>query len=112
MTLQKACRITGLDIQVLAEAKNFIVYALNGHHEVVRVSGRNLKTLLSLAVERVYAINREVAMERAGWRCERCGKITGVTAHHKVHRARGQRDDRVENLEVLCAEHHGKEHGG
>lgn len=112
MTLKSAKRITGLDIQVVAEAKDFFVYALDGDRVVAKVSGRNLKTLLSLAVEQVYALNRQIALERAEWKYQICGSRSGLQCHHKIHRSMGRRDDRPTNLQVLCLQCHERHHHG
>ncbi len=47
-----------------------------------------------------------------GWKCEHCGRIVGLTSHHDMHRARGQRDDDPSNLRALCSSCHSKIHGG
>lgn len=71
-------------------------------------------------VEEIYRQNRMLCLERAGWKCERCGYRGNLTVHHKRHRKMGgsDRDDRLENLEVLCQGMgerkgcHEGEHGG
>lgn len=60
---------------------------------------------------------REQVWERAGGRCEACGKPTTLNSgelsdmqmHHKKRRSQG-RDDRAENLECLCFRCHSGEH--
>ena len=48
-------------------------------------------------------------LERAGWRCERCGAPRNLQCHHKIYRSQGGRDD-VSNGEVLCERCHSQEH--
>lgn len=61
------------------------------------------------------AAGRKAALERAGHRCERCGKTRGLHCHHKVRRSRAPGWaglHKAGNLEVLCAACHRKEHDG
>lgn len=58
---------------------------------------------------------RRLVLERFGYRCAACGSRVGLQVHHKVPRSRfgkkrlRERDD-PENLEVLCAACHSKQH--
>jgi 5-methylcytosine-specific restriction endonuclease McrA len=66
-----------------------------------------------LALERlrdlVLAEHGRIVMERAGWKCENCGVVAGLSAHHKIHRSQG-RDDRCSNLQSSCTACHEREH--
>jgi 5-methylcytosine-specific restriction endonuclease McrA len=113
MTLKRAAKITGLDIQVVKADKQYFVTARDQRQEdIAYVSGGNLKTILGILVEQVYAINRQSAMERASWACELCGSRYNLQCHHKIHRSMGRRDDRPEALQVLCSDCHERHHRG
>ena len=60
--------------------------------------------------DKVLAEHGRVAMERAGWKCQECGGVKPLSAHHKVFRSNG-RDDTVQNLESVCRACHEREHG-
>ena len=66
---------------------------------------------LEALLEKVLAEHRTIVMENAHWACANCGRVTGMSAHHKVLRSRG-RDDRTSNLVSLCERCHSQEHGG
>jgi 5-methylcytosine-specific restriction endonuclease McrA len=51
---------------------------------------------------------REV-LQRDGWRCQWCGRLEGLQAHHIQARSR-LGDDAAENLITLCASCHQKAH--
>jgi RNA-directed DNA polymerase len=62
-----------------------------------------------------YRTNRREALRRAQGKCERCGKETKLTAHHKHRVKRGKRkleqaDNRPEMLEAICWDCQVKEH--
>lgn len=44
------------------------------------------------------------------WKCAHCGTVRPLQLHHKKKRSR-QRDDREENLEMICQQDHAREHG-
>ena len=112
MTLKKAKRITGLDIQVVISDKDFVAEATDTDKSIAKVSGHNLKIVLSILVEQIYALNRQVAMERADFKCELCGSRSNLQCHHKIHRSMGRRDDTPGNLQVLCFQCHERHHRG
>jgi len=63
----------------------------------------------------MYRTNRREALRRAQGRCERCGKESKLTAHHKHRVKRGKRkleqaDNRPEMLEAICWDCQVKEH--
>jgi len=62
-------------------------------------------TLLVLNLERI----RTERMKRIKGRCENCGRIRGLDLHHKQHRSAG-RDDRPDNLILLCRGCHSLQH--
>jgi RNA-directed DNA polymerase len=62
-----------------------------------------------------YVANRRETLKRAQGVCERCGKTTKLTVHHKHRVSRGKRklaqaDHRPEMLEALCWECQTQEH--
>lgn len=65
---------------------------------------------LRVLAEDVLNAHKKIAMDRADWRCEVCKQVAPLQAHHKVFRSHG-RDDRVENLQCLCARCHADAHG-
>jgi RNA-directed DNA polymerase len=61
-----------------------------------------------------YAANRREVLKRANGACERCGRATKLTVHHR-HRVKWnkkpmQADHRPEGMEALCKSCHDKEH--
>lgn len=102
----------GLDVQVVIADKECFAEALDAGKVVGKASGRNLKIVLGLLVESVYALNRQTALERAGWACELCGSRQNLQCHHRVHRSMGRRDDTPGNLQVLCFTCHERHHRG
>lgn len=54
------------------------------------------------------AVDRAV-LERAGYRCERCGRSRQLHVHHRVTRCDGGTND-VENLMVVCSDCHRAAH--
>ena len=112
MTFRAAQRATGCVIEIENGEDGYFVVAIKDGKPVATAGGSSLKKSLQSIVNKVYEINRQKAYEKADYRCARCGEIVPLQAHHIKHRARGQRDDSVDNLEVLCSEHHDKEHGG
>ncbi len=44
-------------------------------------------------------------IERDGWRCQNCGRLTGLQVHH-IHARSHLGDDAEENLITLCAQCH------
>ncbi len=62
----------------------------------------------------MYATNRREVLKRATGACERCGRATKLTVHHR-HRVKWskkpmQADHRPEGMEALCKSCHVKEH--
>lgn len=112
MNLANAQDITHCQIDVEVSEDWYFVTAIRDGKPLATHGADNLKKALRGVVEKVYAINREAVFEKAGWKCENCGRIVGLTAHHEVHRARGQRDDDPSNLRALCNSCHGRIHGG
>lgn len=53
---------------------------------------------------------RTKAKDRAGWRCERCGKAGRLEVHHRVPVAEGGPLTDQDNLIVLCRACHFSEH--
>ena len=57
-----------------------------------------------------WPVKRLVALERAHYACERCGKPTKAVHHKRVPVDRLSWDNSPENLECLCKSCHFKEH--
>ena len=115
MTLRQAQASINADIDLTFKehSRKFVASALAGPEDdpIVAVASHKSDCLKRI-VEYFYELFGQEALKRADYRCQRCGRFAGLQRHHKVHRARGQRDDSVENLEWLCAKCHGQEHGG
>lgn len=75
-------------------------------------SGKSRTQSIALArlVEIVYSTHSRIVMDRANWKCEECGAVTGLSTHHKTFRSHG-RDDRVDNLMAVCNKSHNIAHG-
>jgi 5-methylcytosine-specific restriction enzyme A len=59
---------------------------------------------------RIYRRLLKRVLARDGWRCQKCGSLENLQAHHKVHRSL-QGNDSLGNLVTLCAHCHMAEHG-
>jgi 5-methylcytosine-specific restriction endonuclease McrA len=64
---------------------------------------------LKLTPEGYAALRRQV-LERDGWRCQVCGSSAELQVHHLQRRSK-LGGDQNENLIVLCAECHRRQHG-
>ena len=53
-------------------------------------------------------LRRKLLVEQR-YRCAQCAAIRPLQLHHRKHRSE-QRDDQIENLEMICAVDHDKEH--
>ena len=53
-------------------------------------------------------LHRQV-LERDGWRCQNCGSMRGLQAHHSKFRSQAG-DDAEHNLITLCQACHGSIH--
>ena len=102
--IRKLARITGLEV----------------HQDATGVYGRDLKldmtvvsVMPSLSADDFLRANldrlREQLLRDQVWRCAQCAGIKLLQLHHIKHRSK-QRDDRIENLEMICVDDHGKEH--
>jgi replicative DNA helicase len=49
---------------------------------------------------------RELALERAGYKCQICGRTQNLDIHHNTYENLGNERDHLEDLIVLCSEHH------
>lgn len=104
--IRKLTRITGLEVHQDRTG----IYGRDPEFEQAVVSiGPSLSAddFLRANLDR---LRRQLLAEQV-WRCAQCGGIKPLQLHHRKHRSE-QRDDRIENLEMLCATDHGKEHGG
>jgi len=56
--------------------------------------------------------NRELVLERDGYKCVECGAVEKLAVHHKDHTGQTEnRNDDPSNLITLCSSCHGKQHG-
>jgi hypothetical protein len=114
MTIGKASRITGADVSVNQNPQSpgsWFAYICgeDGQPRMGKVGNTQAEALQAL-VDQNYRDNSKLAMERAGWKCERCGSAyKPLQAHHRKYRSHG-RDDRVENLEILDFDCHQRAH--
>ncbi len=53
---------------------------------------------------------RAVALDIAGWSCEKCGSFDNLSVHHKMPLSQGGTNE-ISNLVVLCKTCHEKNHG-
>ena len=53
---------------------------------------------------------RKLALDRAGWRCNRCHAAARLQAHHVIELHRGGAPFDLNNLEILCADCHRDHH--
>jgi len=83
-------------------------------------SGKSIKIIviqptqdraLAQLLENIYGRHCRVVFGKQAWRCAECGRVAPLQADHIISRARGQRNDRVENLAGKCSECHGIRHG-
>jgi len=58
-----------------------------------------------------YESLRQQILRRDGWRCQSCGTMTNLEAHHREFRSQSGPDSE-ENLITLCAACHARVHGG
>ena len=58
-----------------------------------------------------YETLRQQILGRDGWRCQSCGTMTNLEAHHREFRSQSGPDSE-ENLITLCAACHARVHGG
>ena len=64
---------------------------------------------LRLAPE-LYENLRQQVLRRDGWRCQSCGTMSNLEAHHRELRSQSGADSE-ENLITLCAACHARVHG-
>jgi 5-methylcytosine-specific restriction endonuclease McrA len=65
-------------------------------------------TYLEYLESREWWTKRQHILQRAGYRCERCGGVGPLDVHHRSYADLGCEDP--EDLEALCAGCHGQEH--
>lgn len=94
-------------------------WCVNGHElsgENVRVTKAGGRLCRACARERTAKARRATAfgqaklaaLERAGYRCERCNAADDQLHGH--HRDRDKEHNEMENIEILCDACHGREH--
>lgn len=108
-------KLTDHDIRKLAR-----ITGLSVHQDKVGIFGADEGTIVvsvapSLSADDFLRANldrlRQQLLAEQDYRCAQCGAIKPLQLHHRKHRSE-QRDDRIENLEMICVEDHQKEHGG
>ena len=72
---------------------------------VIRSHAGTVDDFLKVNLDR---LRRRLSREQR-WKCAQCAGIKLLQLHHIKHRSK-QRDDRIENLEMLCRDCHVKEH--
>lgn len=103
MTVNKAIKVTGLEIRETGENTWGAFCDLE---KVAEVEYPNKSIALTLLVDRVLKQTNMKVFERDGWRCVACGKFGPLQSHHKVKRSKGRVDD-IDNLTSLCPACHG-----
>ena len=107
MTKRQASRITGLDMdEIIGDAEDLRCIVDDGRPVFFKPG----KDVFASLVSAVYAFRCQVVLERQRWMCATCGRRTGLSVHHKVHRSKG-RSDALSNLEGLCIDCHNAAHG-
>ena len=122
MTLAKAERITGLRIeQQTSPAVGYLYHGffdgvpewlagvIGLHQPWVVGSGPTHAAALQELVNENLTKNARIIAVKQAWTCARCGRREPLQAHHQKIRSRG-RDDKISNLEALCASCHEKAH--
>lgn len=107
--IRRASRITGLDVhRGPSGVPCGVVYGKDDGEVVVSVtdSADSYNRFLISNLERIGWIT----MQAQNFRCAGCGRIRALQKHHIKHRSK-ERDDRRENIEMLCLECHNQEHG-
>jgi len=60
--------------------------------------------------KQIYRRLMKRVLDRAEWRCQKCGSLQNLQVHHRKKRSQ-QGDDALNNLVALCAFCHMGEHG-
>lgn len=109
MSREKLQRITGHEPVTEHSSAGWLATcecACDGEPKIIVADAETTESgALSELLREVYAHHRFIACTKAGWRCEECSRVTGVSAHHRVHRSKG-RSDAVGNLICLCSDCH------
>ena len=113
MTRHNAEKITGLDLDCIPNClptcpKTMAVRDVDG--AIVEFAVNGWPSLFKRLVEAVYAHRREQASIRQGWRCFSTGVFCPLECDHITSRARGARDDRLENLRMCSSAAHNARH--
>jgi 5-methylcytosine-specific restriction endonuclease McrA len=112
MTRRQAERIMQMPVVELPSEDGVFRFEARSQIEDVMVRGRGatekeaLKKLVDNNYKRVSGI---VMLERARGRCEECGKLTGLHAHHIKHRSSGRVDSTL-SIRALCPPCHDQAH--
>jgi hypothetical protein len=116
MTRRNAENITGLEIAVerfvLPKGMSWEATAIDEDGACLMISETTEKKAIEEIVDYVYRVRAEKARIRQDYRCFHCARITGLETDHIVPRARGGRDDSMENLRGLCPSCHRNRHDG
>lgn len=108
--LRKIARITGLEVH----QSNTGVYGYEPKHTSIRLERVVVSVGLTHTPDDFLKANlerlRRQLLREQVYRCAQCGRITVLQLHHRKHRSE-QRDDRIENLEMICIADHSREHG-
>lgn len=80
---------------------------LNG--PVLQVWSTTKERVIDLLVEKMYKERSRELFKRADYRCNHCGELKPLQAHHKIFRSHG-RSDALSNLVALCADCHERTH--
>ena len=105
---RKASCITGLEVLGRRMGATYLLVAIiDGIAiEVGRITPTEaLRSFLFYNLDRI----RDTRVRTTQGRCEQCSRAKPLHLHHKKFRSQG-RDDREENLELLCVACHGGKH--
>lgn len=109
MTLDKAKKITQLDIRVISNSKSAIAMGYENGGAVIAGAGRDEKQALQDLVNLNWKRICQIVRHRQKYRCGTCDKPKPLQGHHIKRRSRG-RLDTVENVVALCLDCHNGEH--
>lgn len=120
MTKSKAESIMGTTVKVAQVSESSFMASsrvnpgevdLGGAECSIVEHGKSEEEALEALIRLMYKTRSGIVLERASYRCERCGGLEPLEVHHKVFRSHG-RSDALSNLQALCNTCHAKIHEG
>lgn len=112
MTPKRFQRITGHDALIEHADGSYLASchcACSGGDTTICGEGETEAGALAQLLHEVYRAHSAIVLARDGWKCRNCGRVAGLSVHHRVPRSKG-RDDRPSNLIALCLACHDTQH--